>query len=340
MAGVQNIAAWRALQAELVLPRQLPDGVLSVLEHGQTEPDIYILEIATYPDARVPSQAVRDAVPSLLERNVLPEVIVLFLHEKGNVPAADSVELRSRKGFTNLKLSWRAVKLWELPAEELLAAGDAALLPWVPLAKFSGPPETIVSRCRARIDSETSSPDREDLLTVAQFLLKLRYDEEPLLTRLKDLLGGREAMIHSPLYQEIVEEAKSERDAASHPRHPRGSLRSRGEGPGASVKGPQLRQAAGTHQVSREVPQPRIVPEAAPVLMSGEVMGSCSDRLCTSEIVEEASCKGEIKAIAKGHPEVLPRSSIRTGCQGPGVELKAIEFDRLDRPGRICSEVP
>ena len=225
MAGVQNIAAWTPLQAELVLPRQLPDGVLSVLEHGQTRPDIYILEIATYPDARVPSQAVRDAVLSLLERNVLPEVVVLFLHEKGNVPAADSVELHSRKGFTHLKLSWRAVKLWEVPAEDLLAAGDVALLPWVPLAKFSGPPETIISRCRARIDHETSPPDREDLLTVAQFLLKLRYDEEPLLTRLRELLGGREAMIQSPLYQEIVEEAKRGRDRGDAERHPRRSSR-------------------------------------------------------------------------------------------------------------------
>jgi predicted transposase YdaD len=210
MAGVQNIAAWTALQAELVLPRQLPDGVLSVLEQGQTEPDIYILEFATYPDARVPSQAVRDAVISLLERNVLPEVVVLYLHEKGNVPAADSAELHSRKGFTHLKLSWRAVKLWELPAEDLLAAGDVGLLPWMPLMIFSDPPETIVSRCKLRIDREMSSPEREDLLTVAQFLLKLRYDKEPLLKTLRDLLGGREVMIQSPLYQEIVEEAKRE----------------------------------------------------------------------------------------------------------------------------------
>jgi hypothetical protein len=208
MAEVRNIDAWTALQAELVLPRQLPDGVLSVREHGQTEPDIYILEFATYPDARVPSQAVRDAVVWFLERNVLPEVLVVFLHEKGNVPAVDSIELRSRKGFTTMNLAWRAVKLWELPAEELLAAGDVALLPWVPLAEFSGSPETIVSRCKARIDHEVPSPDREDLLTVAQFLLKLRYDDEAVLKKLRDLLGGREAMIQSPLYQEIVEEAE------------------------------------------------------------------------------------------------------------------------------------
>lgn len=208
--GVRDIAAWTASQAELVLPRQLPDGVLSVVEHGRTEPDIYILEIAAYPDARVPSQAVRDAAAGLLERGFLPEVLVLFLHEKGNVPAADSIELRSRKGFTKMNVSWRAIKLWELPAEELLALGDVALLPWVPLAKLSGPPETIVSQCKARIDLEVPPPDRHTLLTVAQFLLKLRYDEGPLLESLRKLLGGHEAMIQSPLYQEIVEEAKSE----------------------------------------------------------------------------------------------------------------------------------
>lgn len=210
MAGVRDIETWTAMQAELVLPRQLPDGVLSVRERGRTEPDIYILEIATYPDARVPSQAVRDAALGFLQRNILPEVVVLFLHEKGNVPAADSIELRSRKGFTKLKLSWRAVKLWEMPAEELLELGDVALLPWVPLAKHEGPPEPLVSRCRARIDRETSSPDREDLLMVAQFLLKLRYDEGPLLERLREMLGGRQAMIGSPLYQDIIDEVRRE----------------------------------------------------------------------------------------------------------------------------------
>ena len=80
--GVRDIASWTAAQAELVLPRQLPDGVLRVLERGRTEPDIYILEIATYPDARVPSQAVRDAALGFLERNVLPEV-------PGAVPARE-----------------------------------------------------------------------------------------------------------------------------------------------------------------------------------------------------------------------------------------------------------
>jgi hypothetical protein len=162
----------------------------------------------------VPSQAARDTALIFLERGILPEVIVLFLHEKGNVAAADSLELKSRRGLTRWNLSWKAVKLWEVPAEELLAMGDVGLIPWVPLAQFEVPPEQIVRRCRARIehaDPPLAPVDQENLLAVTQFLLPLRYNERPtLLGQLRALLGGRKAMIESPLYQEVVEESRRE----------------------------------------------------------------------------------------------------------------------------------
>ncbi len=212
MAGVNDIARWAPRQAEPVQHRQLPDGVLEVWSPGQAKSDLFILEIATDPDARVPSQAVRDVALVYLERGILPEVLVLFLREKGNVPAADSVELNSRRGFTKLNLSWKAVKLWEIPAEELLATDDVGLLPWVPLAKLTGSPEQIVRRCRARMDEAVPllrHPEYENLLVVTQFLLPLRYNQDQmLLERLRALLGGREVMIQSPLYQEIVAESE------------------------------------------------------------------------------------------------------------------------------------
>jgi hypothetical protein len=211
MGGVEDVGAWRAVQAEPVQVRQLPDGLLEVECPGLAQPDIFILEIASHPDARVPSQAVRDTAIIYLQRGIVPEVIVLFLHEKGNVPAADSIELQSRRGLTTWKLTWKAVKLWEVPAEKLLAMGDVGLIPWVPLARFDGSPETIVRRCQARI-ARAGPPitpvDQENLLAVTQFLLPLRYNKDPLLGQLRALLGGREAMIHSPLYQEVVEEAE------------------------------------------------------------------------------------------------------------------------------------
>jgi len=216
MAGVHDIPAWTPLQAELVVVRRFPDGVLEVPCPGRAQPDIFILEIATDPDARVPSQAVHDTALVYLERKIVPEVIVVFLREKGHVEPASSVTLHSRRGLTRWDLSWKAVKLWEVPAEELLGMGDVGLLPWVPLAQFTGPPEPIVSRCRARIDHQAPQlghAQHQNLLAVTQMLLGLRYnqkEDKPVLQRLRALLGGRQVMIESPIYREIVEESKRE----------------------------------------------------------------------------------------------------------------------------------
>ena len=147
LAGVRGFTAWKPLPTDLVQSRRFPDGVIEVRGPGATVPDVCILEIATYPDARVPTQAVRDTALVFLARDIVPEVVVLFLHPKGNVEAAGSVELRSRLGLTTWQLAWKAVKLWEVPAAELLAAGDVGLIPWVLLSQFDGPPEPIVRQC-------------------------------------------------------------------------------------------------------------------------------------------------------------------------------------------------
>src|SRR5262249_52687116 len=205
---------WTPLPAELVHISRFPDGVLEVPCAGQAQPNVFIIEIATDPDARVPSQAVQDTALVYLERQIVPEVIVLFLRKKGHVKAANSVTLRSRRGLTKWSLSWKAVKLWEVPAEELIGMGDVGLLPWMPLAQITGPLEPIVSRCRARIDHQSPQlghAEHQNLLAVTQMLLGLRYNQkmdQPILERLRALLGGRQAMIESPIYQEIVAESK------------------------------------------------------------------------------------------------------------------------------------
>jgi len=204
LAGVPDIAAWTPLQAEPVLARRLPDGFIEVRHRGETEPDPYIVEVASYPDARVADQVVDDTALVRLDRRVLPEVVVLFLHPKGSVEAAGSVDLRSRRGCTNLQLSWRIVKLWEVAADGLLAAGDIGLIPWVPLTRFDGPPEPIFRECRARIDRDAQPEERESLLVVTHFLAGLKYNDR----RLFEILGGRQVMIESqsPILQELEAE--------------------------------------------------------------------------------------------------------------------------------------
>jgi hypothetical protein len=103
-----------------------------------------------------------------------PEVVVRFLYPLGKATPPESIKLNSRQGCTAWDASWRTVKLWEVPAEDLLAAGDIGLVPWVPLAQSDSPPESIMRECRARIDQVASRAERENLLAVTQFLARLR----------------------------------------------------------------------------------------------------------------------------------------------------------------------
>jgi predicted transposase YdaD len=202
LAGVQDIDSWKPLQAELVQNRRLPDGLIEARLYGQAESHLFILEISTYPEARLSAQIVDDAFLVHLDRKVLPEVVVLFLHPRGNARAANNALFQSPLGLTELRLSWKAVKLWTLPAEDLLAAGDVGLVPWVPLTRFEGRPEPIFRECRARIDRDAPPDEHENLLAVLQVLAGLRYNDP----KLFHLFGGRKAMIESPVLQELKEE--------------------------------------------------------------------------------------------------------------------------------------
>lgn len=115
IAGVHDLISWRPLQAELVQPRQLPDGLVEVQLAGQADPALFVLELATYPDQRVLEQVLRNMTLVYLDRRVLPEVLVLVLHPKGNVAADNSQELQSPLGWTRWQANWRVVRLWTIP---------------------------------------------------------------------------------------------------------------------------------------------------------------------------------------------------------------------------------
>ncbi len=202
MAGIVGIESWRPLQAEVVQPRQLPDGLIEALLHGQLEPSLFVLELATDPEARIAEQVLRDMTLVFLDRRVVPDVITLGLHPRGNLQVTGSVELTSPGGMTYWSVRWKVVELWSIPAETLLDAHDVGLIPWVPLTRFDGPPEPIFQQCRARIDEQAPPDERENLLAVTQVLAGLRYNEGALF----QLLGGRKAMIESPILQELKTE--------------------------------------------------------------------------------------------------------------------------------------
>src|SRR5262249_56948743 len=141
------------------------------------------------------------------DRRVLPDVLILVLHPKGNLRITDHIEVQSPAGWTSLRSQWRVVELWTLPATQLLATGEAGLMPWVPLAHIDGPPEPVLQQCRRVIDERARAGEHDNLLAVTQVLLGLRYNDPALLA----IFGGTEAMIESPVLQRLLQEKMGER---------------------------------------------------------------------------------------------------------------------------------
>jgi hypothetical protein len=202
LARIRNIKAWRPAQAEVVQPRRLPDGLLEALLEDEPDEDLFLLEVATYPERRVGKQMTDDLLLVYLDRGVLPEGVTLVLRPKGKYRVPRSRTLRSRRGLSSCRLKWRVVELWKVPAQELLQAGDIGLIPWVPLTDFADPPETMLQRCRAAIEQHAPSDEKANLLAVTQVLTFLRYNSVDLLT----ILGGKEVMLEVPFVDEIVME--------------------------------------------------------------------------------------------------------------------------------------
>jgi hypothetical protein len=202
LAGLSGIVAWKAVQPEVVQPRQSPDGLLEVRFADRADPRFYLLEVATYPDTRIGPQLLDDLVHVYLDRRVLPESVVLVLHPKGNIRAEDHAAIQSPQGWSELRARWRIVELWKVPAAPLLAADDPGLVPWIPLTQFDGPPEPILRQCREIIDRKSPQQEQANLLAVTQVLAGLRYNNVDLLT----LFGGKSIMIESPVLVELVNE--------------------------------------------------------------------------------------------------------------------------------------
>jgi hypothetical protein len=73
---------------------------------------------------------------------------------------------------------------------------------WALLARYDGPPQVLLQRCRDRIDMDGGA-QKENLLAVAQVFARLHFDKPEWL----EILGGTKVMIESPLIQEIVSES-------------------------------------------------------------------------------------------------------------------------------------
>jgi hypothetical protein len=202
LAGAPAVVSCRARKAEVVQPRKLPDGLLEARFAGEQESRLILVEVATYPEKRVVQQVCDDLRLVRQARGVLVDAVVLCLCPRGAYHVPQTAEDASPLNWSGETLRWKVVEVWTQSAEELLTAPDVALALWATLAKYDGPPEVLLQRCRDRIDRD-GGEQRANLLAVAQVFARLHFDRPEWL----EILGGRKAMIESPLIQEIVQES-------------------------------------------------------------------------------------------------------------------------------------
>jgi hypothetical protein len=190
LSGVTDLVRWQAGAAEPVLPAKRPDGFLLAWRAGRDRPEPYIIEIATYPEARTAEQALNDLLLVYLLRREVPNVIVLVLRPKGRLQVADRARHLALDGVTELGGRWRVIELWKVPAEPVLATADPGLMPWVPLMQAAEPPEVVLRRCREVIDEHAQADDHDRLITVAKVFTRFRFTDPDLLS----ILGGNTLM--------------------------------------------------------------------------------------------------------------------------------------------------
>ena len=210
LGGLREVISTKAIQAEVVQQRQLPDGLLEVRLRGRREPVLILVEFCTYPESRAAAQLLDDLMLVRQARGVLPDGLALVLCPRGQAEVPDEQEVRSALGWSRALFGWKVVKLWTLPAEEMLASPDVGVVPWVPLMAFAGPPEPLLRRCRERIDQEAGA-QKANLLAVTQTLTRLRFPGQEFL----DLFGGSRAMIESPLMREFAAQIDRQRQRKS-----------------------------------------------------------------------------------------------------------------------------
>ncbi|MCA1480910.1 hypothetical protein, partial [Bradyrhizobium sp. NBAIM08] len=84
LAGVRGIVAWRAVKGDPIAPRRLPDGLIEVTLVGRPDPETFLVEIELDADPDADRQLFEDLMALHLDRQPIPEAVVLVLRPKGN----------------------------------------------------------------------------------------------------------------------------------------------------------------------------------------------------------------------------------------------------------------
>jgi hypothetical protein len=154
LGGIKGVRHIEPMPGEIAQHRRYPDGLLRVYLHDEPKPYLVLIEVATYPEKRALKQALDDLTLAYNALGQLPELLMLVLRPKGSFRISGTFEVDSKLGLSHLRATWKPVELWTLPTQDILAAGDVGVLPWVPLMQFEGQPKESCSGAPKRLNAK------------------------------------------------------------------------------------------------------------------------------------------------------------------------------------------
>ncbi len=175
------------------------------------EPWIIHSEFETSYKADAPLKGLRYNVLARCRHGLPVQTIFVLLRPEADGEAMSGrLEQELPDGTKHLVFLYTVVRVWELPAEQILA-GDLATLPLAPITRVSAEDlPSVIRRMDERIEHEATPSEAEELRAAAFILTGLRHPREVVRT----LFQGVHGMKESSTYQAILDEGGAPRAAS------------------------------------------------------------------------------------------------------------------------------
>lgn len=176
LAGVGISGGVTSLQSKIVLPTRVPDGLLqgNSTHPDATDPDLFLLEIATYAELRLLPQMLHDIALTWGAFGRLPETFAYILRRHSTAALENSHAVTSRLRHASLAAGWTPIRVFELEAADVLALDEAGLAPFALAAHWDADGEQLAQQVRALVDRQVGDPGEQANLLAAGGLSGVR----------------------------------------------------------------------------------------------------------------------------------------------------------------------